>query len=352
MDDVRISNLQLGLLISGFVFGTSVVINVLGNAQQDAWLAYLIAWSGGFVLMGLYVTIANLHTDKTLIKILQVTFGRYLGSIVAVSYIWYFIHLAAIVLRDIGEYSTSIVYPETPLIFIIIVLSLLIAYATRSGLEVIARMSELFIPISAFLSILTLVLLIPLYNINNLFPVLEYGWIPVLETSFSSLAFPFGELVVFLMIFPFVNNKKNLLKTTYLSIIIMGFILFLLILAEIVVLGSDMFARTTFPFAIATKLVPYLDIDSLINVALLIGGVAKIIICSYGAVMGIAQLVNLQDYKPYVLPMMTIIATISIWIYDNIFVMVKWSKDIYPYYVLPFQIIIPCLILIISYIKE
>ncbi|GAB6136906.1 GerAB/ArcD/ProY family transporter [Halanaerobaculum tunisiense] len=352
MNEPRISNFQLGLLISGFIFGTSVVINVLGSAQQDAWLAYLIAWSGSFILMGLYIIIANLNPDKTLIEILQVTFGKYLGSIVAILYIWYFTHLAAINLRNIGEYSTAIVYPETPLIFVITALALLIAYATKNGLEVIARISELFVPISILLSILVLFLLIPLYDINNLLPFLEYGWIPILKTSFSVLTFPFGELVVFLMIFPFSNKKDNLLKTTYLSITTIGFILLLLIIAEIMALGADMFARATFPPAIFTKVVPYLDIDSIINVVLLIGGAIKIIICLYGAVMGVTQLINLHDYKPYVLPMLTIVITTAIWIYDNVFVMFKWSRDIYPYYALPFQIIIPILILIISGVKK
>jgi len=71
----------------------------------------------------------------------------------------------------------------------------------------------------------------------------------------------------------------------------------------------------------------------------------------YAAVMGIAQLFNLGDFKPFVGPTAAMIIALSIWLYDSLFEMIQFT-EIWPYYSLPFQIVIPLLLLIISWIKQ
>lgn len=152
--DVKISSVQLSILIMGFLFGSTAIINVATGAAQDAWLAYVIGWAGGFILIGIYAHISLLNPGRTLIEILKDNFGRYPGSIIAVLYIWYFIHLAALVLRNFGEYMVTAIYPETPILFVIILFALTIAYAVKNGLEVLSRTAEIFFPLLLFSVIL------------------------------------------------------------------------------------------------------------------------------------------------------------------------------------------------------
>ena len=65
--------------------------------------------------MWLYVKIALLNPSKTLVEILKERMGKVVGNILAVFYIWYFIHIASMVFRDFGEFITAMTFPETPM---------------------------------------------------------------------------------------------------------------------------------------------------------------------------------------------------------------------------------------------
>ena len=347
---VRISKYQLSLLIISFIFHA---ISGLGaKAKQDAWLALILAWAGGFILLAIYLYISILNPEKTLIEILKDIFGKYLGSFLAILYLWYFIHLASIVLSHLGDFTVNELYPQTPKLFIIISIVLPIIYILRNGLEVISRTNEIFGPITIFIIILLFFIMFPLYDLNNLKPFLAKGIKPVIRSSFSLLAFPFGEIVLFLMIFPYLNNKKVLFKTSFLSYFFIGFFLFIIIISNLMILGPDMYSRYLFPNIISTRINPLINLTPLVVLTVLVGGGVKIVICAYATITGICQLFNLQSYKLFVIPVSIIIISLSIWLYDNVIKLVYWDVEIYPYYAIPFQIIIPIMILMGSLIKK
>lgn len=354
MNDARISSIQLAMLIMGLVFGSTAILNPSTGAGHDSWLSFLLAWIGGFGLMGIYVWIARLNSEKCLIEILQKQFGKVIGNIVACTYIWYFMHLSALVLRNYGEYVTATNYTETPIIFVMIFFLLVVVYGVKNGLEVFARPTELFMPIVIFFALFLGVVLIGRFEWINALPFLENGIMPVLKTGFGVLSFPFGETVVFLMIFPALNEKEKLLKTTFIALGIIGAVIFSIVVRDLLVLGPNMMkpGKIIFPPAVSTELISEnLQLETLISINFLIGGGIKISVCLYAAVMGITQIFNLDDYKPFVLPVAAIVTPLSIWLYDNIFEMIDWIK-VYPVYSAPFQIIIPILLLIVSLVRN
>jgi spore germination protein KB len=48
----------------------------------------------------------------------------------------------------------------------------------------------------------------------------------------------------------------------------------------------------------------------------------------------------------------TFIVVLSIWIYSSAFEMFTWASKIYPYYALPYQVIIPMILLGISLLRK
>ena len=62
--------------------------------------------------------------------------GKVLGSIIAVLYIWYFIHLASLVFRDFGEFICTVTFPETPMTVLISIFALGVVYGVNGGVEV------------------------------------------------------------------------------------------------------------------------------------------------------------------------------------------------------------------------
>lgn len=349
---VKISSIQLSVIIIAFVFGEAAILNPATIARQDAWMVSIIGLAGGLVLIGTYTYICVLNPGKTLIEILKDCFGKIMGSIVSVLYLWYIIHLLSLILRSSIEFMNTTIYTETPILFLAIVIMLVVAYATKKGLEVIGRISELLVPLLIGAVFLLFFALISRFDLNNFLPVLENGWNPVLKASFHMTAFPFGETIVLLMVFPHLNKKRNAFKVSFIACIIAGFLLLMITARDLMVLGPDMLARDTNANFISTKFIPGIDIESLIATNMMIGTGIKICVCTYAASMGISQLIKTDNYKPFVMPVSVIGVALAIWIFDSLLVKNNWEADVYPYYAIPFQLVFPLLLLIISLIKK
>ncbi len=350
--NLKISSYQLFALLSGFMIGSTLIISPASAAKNEAWLAFLLGAVGGTGLLCMYVWIAGLNPSCTLIEMLKKRFGKVLGSVFSILYIWYFFHLAALVLRNFGEYSLATAYPETPILFVIICFALIIVLAVRSGIEVMGRMSEVFAVLLVLVLAFVFLALITEFDIDNFKPFMAQGIKPVIKTAFETLAFPFGETVTFLMVFKHTNKQKKLFKASLFSILFVSVLLLSAIVRNLMVLGADMVSREVFPSHIVFRLIPGLDVDPLLDVNLTVAGVIKVGICIYAAATGITELIKLDDYKPFVLPLVAFAVSLSIWIYGSFMEMVQWAIEVWPYYSIPFQIVIPFILLIFSLIKN
>ncbi|MCX7747836.1 MAG: endospore germination permease [Clostridia bacterium] len=351
-NNFKISNYQLFALLVAFMLGSSLIVNPAGMAKQDAWLSFFLGMTGGLLLLGMYSLISRLNPSASLTAILKRSFGNIMGTIISILYIWYFIHLASLVLRNFGEFSVTVSYPETPILFIVSIFALVIFLAVRSGIEILGRISEIFFIVLTLVLIFVFIGLVTSFDIENFKPFLSQGIVPVIKGAFSTLTFPFGETVVFLMVFPHVKKQGKILKTSAVSILVVGMLLLGVIARNLMVLGSDMVSRDVFPSHVVFRIIPGLDVDPLLDMNLLLGGLIKTGICIYAATAGITELLRLGDYKPFVLPLTAFIVSLSIWVYGSLLEMVKWAAEIWPFYSIPFQIILPLFMLIMSLIRK
>ena len=348
MEKARISSTQLFLLLSGFLFGSTVILAPAQGAKNDAWLAMLLGGAGGTLLMWVYAAIALLNPSKTLVDILKEKLGKVAGNIFAVLYTWYFIHLASLVLRDFGEFICTATFPETPMVVVIGLFAVILVYAINSGIEVIGRLSELLVPVIPLIVVIISLSLITVHDFTAFLPILGNGMTPVLNAAFSFITFPFGETVAFLMLFPHVNKKEKLKKVVLLSAaisILLGIILFF---RDISVLGSDLMAHSTFIPHLTSLLIPGFNVEPLVDINLLIGGGVKISVCIYAAAKALSQIAGIGDYRKLTGSISTFCVVLSIWEYKNVLELFDWAEKVWPYYSIPFQIIVPLLLLLLS----
>jgi spore germination protein KB len=350
---VKISNLQFFMLMFGFLYGSSVIINPATGAGRDAWLALIISWAGGLGLITIYMGLIRLNPGQNLVGILLSHFGKYVGGFIAIMYIWYFTHLAALVTRNFGEFMVATTYPLTPMPVIIMTSLLVTIYGLRSGLEVFARVGgELLIPIIPLPIIISLITLLPEYDFSSILPVLENGVKPVLNAAFGTLTFPFGETVVFLMIFPHLNKQEKIFKYSYLTFTITCLIFLNNIIRDLSMLGPGFFKRAYYTPHIIAQLIPNLSIEPLVAINLFIGGGVKVILCLFAAASGLIQLFKLTNYKMIVTVLTVFAGVLAVWVYRNPMEMFSWAFKEWPVYSVPFQMIIPLILLIISWIKN
>ncbi|HOK43930.1 MAG TPA: endospore germination permease [Thermoclostridium caenicola] len=352
MGKTRISGLQLFMLLSGFLFGSTVILAPALGAKNDAWLAIIIGGTGGALLMLIYAAISLLNPSKTLVEILKEKMGKVLGSIIAVLYIWYFIHLASLVFRDFGEFICTVTFPETPMTVLISIFALGVVYGVNGGVEVMGRMGELLVPIIPTFILIVSVSLITVNDFTAFLPVLENGMGPVLKAALSYITFPFGETVAFLMLFPNLNRKEKLKKIVFVSAALSALISIVIFFRDISVLGSDLMSRVTFVPHSTTLLFPEANVEPLVDINLMIGGEAKIGVCIYAATKAISQVAGIENYTNLTRAVGAFCVVLSVWDFENVLDLFSWTERIYSYYAITFQVIIPLILLVLSLIKR
>ncbi|MDK2835996.1 MAG: spore germination protein [Thermosediminibacterales bacterium] len=333
MENVKISGIQLFLLIIGFLFGSTSILTPVASAKNDAWLAVIIGGLGGACLVWMYVAIAVLNPSKTLVEILRNRFGKYLGNAIAILYIWYIVHFSALTFRNFGEFIVTVTYPETPMVVIIGIFAALLVYAVLFVIIIIISLS-----------------LITTHDFTAFLPLLENGIKPVLHAAFEFATFPLGEIFVFLMVFPHFNKKINNLKKIAAFSVIIFILLYLWSIFEyLFVLGKDLLYRANFVPHIIASLIPNSNLEPLIDIYLIIGGGVKISICIYAAAKALSQVFGISDYRKLVTAVTTFSVVLSVWVYENLLEMVEFAQKVWPYYSIPFQIVIPLILLLSSY---
>lgn len=277
-----------------------------------------------------------------------------LGKIVSLVYLAYFWHLGSIVLRDFGDFYLAIVYPETPLVVIILLLALLCASAVRNGLEVLGRCSVFLVPIAVFFIIFDSLLLIEKIELSNLLPVLDVPWKDLLKVSHGVATFPFGEAVIFLMVMAFSNNQRQVRKTMFGAMFTAGVLLSWLAARNTGVLGSIVCiqAYPSFPVIRYINLGEiFTRLEIVVAAVLLSLGFIKITVFYYGTVLGLAQLMRLRSYLPLVLPVGAMMVFLGACVFQSNVENINFSFNIYPYYSLPFEIGLPLLSLLVAVIR-
>ncbi|MDQ0300244.1 spore germination protein KB [Salibacterium salarium] len=360
MEKAKINASQLFVLIFLFELGSALLVSLGLSAKQDAWIAILLGMVAGMVLFFVYLSLYNYYPDILPTEYMQKIVGRFFGKFLACLYIVYFMYIAARVLRDFGELLVTFAYNETPLFIINAVLFLAIVYTVRKGIEVMARTGEILFVVLYFLAIVGFILVVVsgLIEINNLKPVLEEGMGTVLKTVITETWYvPFGEIIVFTMIFPYVNKPRKIKVACLSALALSGINITITTAISISVLGVDLVSRSQFPLLNtiqAIQVAEFLErLDVFFMVGLIMAGFFKISIYFYAAVTGLSNVFNTKETSKLVYPLGFVVLFSSMTIASSYSEHIREGLQFVPLYMhLPFQVIIPSLLLLIAFIKN
>ncbi|WP_286231744.1 GerAB/ArcD/ProY family transporter [Neobacillus mesonae] len=360
MEKAKISTKQLFVLVVLFEMGSSILVGFPLNLKQDAWISVLLAMACGVMLFFVYYRLFLYYPDLPLTGYLEKIIGKWPGKIIGYFYMIYFAYLAARVLRDFGELLTSTIYTHTPLFFLMTLLMVTNAYAIQKGFEVIARVGELFFAVVYLMAIVGFFLIIfsGLIHLEHLKPVLENGWLPIIKTTLKGpLTFPFGEMVVFTMLLPYLNKAKKAKIVCISGIALSGINFTIATVINIATLGIDLFIRSPYPLLSTISKIQLFNfierLDVMFMLYLMIAGFIKVAIFYYAVVIGTANLFQFKDYRKINLPIGIFILVTALMIAPNYTEHIKEGLEIVPIYLhWPFQIILPCLFLMIAFIRN
>ncbi|OKL35679.1 GerAB/ArcD/ProY family transporter [Domibacillus mangrovi] len=360
MEKAKISAYQLFTLLLLFELGSALVYTLANGAKQDAWMAVLMAMVGGFCLFFIHYRLYCYYPNLPPMEYMQMLLGPVLGKIIAFLFILYFMYVAATILRGFGEMLVISAYPATPIFFINALFILVIIYTVYKGIEVLSRTSEvLFFVVSLLaVSIFLLIILSGNINMDNLKPVFEEGVSPIIKTVFTdTLYFPFGQMIIFTMILPYVNERKKVKRTGLLAIGMSGFVLALITAMNISVLGIDRTTRSPFPFLTTIQMIELagflerLDVYFILLVTLT--AFVKLSVFFYVTVLSVSHLFHVKhpSHLAYPLGMVVLFLSMAVasnWTEYN----QEWFKVEYVYIDPLFQVILPIFLLIVAFFKN
>lgn len=287
----KINATQLFWLIVLFELGTALIVALGMPAKQDAWIVVLIGMMVGLGGYLLYMGLFRLYPDVPLTTYAQKILGTPIGWVIGLFYVLFFVYDAARDLRDAGDLLLTFQFDRTPLLVVNGMMIVVMIYVISSGIEVLARIGIIFAMILVFLLIVVNVFIYSsdIVQFRNLLPVLGNGWEPVIKAAFPlAPCFPFGEAVVFTMLFPYLNHPKKATSTGIISLVLSGLVIMYTISLNIAVLGADIFARSNFPLLRVVSKINVANVihnmDMIALILLVIGGFFKVAILFYAAV--------------------------------------------------------------------
>ncbi len=216
------------------------------HAKQDAWLSVIIACFFGSLQIYTAVSLARRFPNASVVQYAPLILGKVPGKVVGFVYLFYFFYVGYFILQEFAALMSSSYMPLTPSIVFMLVLSLLAVYAAYGGLEVICRMSSVVLTVVLATMALIVLLIVKDIKIWRFLPVLENGFNPILLGAISPGAW-FGETAVILMLYPFINNKEKVVKTSLLAILTLFIAMEVVVTGAIGLLGPTETASFLFP---------------------------------------------------------------------------------------------------------
>lgn len=344
MKNERATFSQVMFSIVLFNFGSSVVMGVSGGVNQDGWLTILLAALLVVPLFLVYGRIIRLFPEKDLFEVLEMVFGKIVGKVLTVLFIWYAVHLSSLVLRNFSEFTQVSAMPETPQLPIMILMILTTVYLARSSMPSIGKWSLVMSFFVLLVVAFTFTASIPDIKLEAFMPVLNHTPAKIAETTFQVFSFPYAESVIFLGLAGSFQKNSNPYKMFLYALGIVLVVFLLVFIRNLSLLGTTVMCLDYFPSYVAARIIEVGDflarIEGSISTNFLFAGIVKITSCLLAASKGMACLFHLDHCRPVVLPMGMLALALCAIVYKSTMEMFAFLPY-YPYYAFPFQVAIP-----------
>ncbi|QNK57083.1 endospore germination permease [Paenibacillus sp. PAMC21692] len=355
-----INAFQLALLIvANRVASMTVflpVVTRMTGGGRDAWIAAIISGVVSCGIAWLVVSLSRRHPDLTLIGMNKHLLGKWIGGLVSIIFLYYFLHVSIILIRDFAEVINTSLMPETPVTVFIACMTVASVYCVYKGLEGIVRTNSITLPFAVASIVLILVIVTGAFHSEELLPLLDDGWNPIWVRAIVPTAWS-GEVILVTMLYPYIADKTNVMRFTIWSEIIVTVLLVFLAIFVVGVFGAreavDM-TLAVFSLARIVSIGDFFERIEAVMIAIWISTfLTKTSIFLYIGVQGTGEWLGIKGKKILIIPLAItamILATVS---YDSIADLVfSLSPRNWGSFALFTGAALPMILLMVSIIRE
>lgn len=205
-----VSSVQIGIGVLSFPAS-------LMDADHDGWVAVLVAGLMVHIIIWiLYKLIQNGKGD--LVTLHHQAFGKWLGNIVSLGNMFYFIIIAITVLRSYIEVVQVWIFPDLAPWSLALAFILLTYYVITGGFRTVAGISFFSLILPAYLA-LTFFFPLKFARWENLLPVLNVDIKPLLTASMH-MSLSYLGFSILLVFYPFVKDGEKTQKWAHFGTLI------------------------------------------------------------------------------------------------------------------------------------
>ena len=355
-DKEKISAGQALTLIVAAGIGNIILVYIYPAAKdagRDGWLSVLIAYIMATLLGLILVNLGLRFPDKTFIQYLPVVLGKFLGKAIGLAYILSWLIINPVVIRDIMDLMRFFL-PTTPQLLIGCLMFLIVIYTGYKGFEVYARIAGLFILFLIITVIFMIIIGFPFIDYGNLKPFLENGFSPVAKSLL--VQFPFAaETILFMALwYPCMSNMKEGKKCVLIGVPLAGLVMTISFMTAVGFAEPAMLVEMSSIVFYAARYLRISDfilgIETFFMLLWVSSSYLELLVFFYQPVIGLAQWLNLKDYKPLLIPAAIIILVLSL-MPSNAIQSKHFDILKNPYIILPMTALIP-LVWIVAVIRK
>ncbi|PAD85332.1 hypothetical protein CHH57_00230 [Niallia circulans] len=353
---IRISAKQMMSLLMMTIISTAILsipAVTSKHAGHDMWVSPIFSSISGLITAFIILQLHKLYPNETIFQYSKHIVGTFLSKCIGLAYLLYILLVTSIIVREYADFIlTSLLY-STPLVVIIGVMVILCAYSVKSGLEVFARASQVFLPIYIF-SLLVLLLLFHEFDVKNMLPLFEGKWKSMLHGALQP-ALWFNQIFYMGILLPYVKDKATKKVVGYKVILYSLIVMFSLNIICLFLFGENVDSYQ-FPVFTAFRYIyipPFFErFESVLVVIWVLGVFIKISLFYFTLCLGTAQWLGVEKEKTFVFPYGILIIIIALWVSTNLADLNKFIESTIPVLEIGLYVLIPLSLLLLSFIRK
>ena len=249
-----ITSVELFFILVGCIIGmgvTSLPADVVSISKQDGWISSIIGGIYPLYIVLVGGIIIKRHPDSNIMDLSKAYFGKIIGNILNLLFMLTFLVYIVLVISGSSNQLRAYSIYFIPHFKMVIIFAAVTCYASIKGLKVLGRLTT----ITFFLLCLIIVASSITFmsgSILNVKPFFGAGFPKILEGSLKTI-FANAAMELLLIIYPYVQDKKNILKAAYISALVVICFHTWIVFTSIYFSGTDLVVKQLWPYSFVAE---------------------------------------------------------------------------------------------------
>ena len=327
------------LLIFSCTLGLAPFIRIK-ISDIDSYFSVLFGSILGLIPICIILYLFNYQIDKPINEKTKIIFGKIVGTIINYLTIPFFFILGITYLFNLSNFVISQYLTDTPLLIIIIVISLTSLFVANKGIKVITNTSSIYSIIIITVFLIAILGIFKEIKPDNLKPILEFGLKkPLIAGLANTLSFTSPIYTILFIPKSEVENNKNTKKYFIITYLISMLIIFSIAIVTSSILGKYLLQTYQYPVYITLKrisLFNFIDrIENFLSFQWILSGITVIAMTIYS----VGKNIKNKENKLINLIVTILMIILSYLLFKNSTSFNEYLYTIYPYLLIPLLVI-------------